>query len=434
MAHLERQAVLVRPIQREFDIGPHPGPQPRERRAPVVLGVVQRHQQLGEKIVGDRLQDRLLVGKNADTARSATRPPWPRCGASSLAQSLPEETAAWRRSISRHGGRRPGPGVCGCGQAAYYQGRSLGYLCSPMRQKSTLNRTFWLRGAVLLVTVAPAWAAPEEPCFEALAATRNYTLGAPRHAVPAPDGKSVFYLRSGPRDTRLGLYQYLLETRFARALAMPEAAPENLSTEEKARRERARMTLTGITDFALSQDGERILVSQADQLGFMDMPDGDLKKVPGAGWIAPRLSPDGSAVAAGARQRSARRRTGLRRRHQAHDRRHRCGHTRPRRVRRRRGTGPPRRQLVEPGRHPPGLRGSRQHQRRKTFHRRSGAPRGAADRIPLSARRHRERRRAARHHRAHWRQNHVDRLGSRDLSVTWRGWSGRKAGNCRCWC
>ncbi len=167
-----------------------------------------------------------------------------------------------------------------------------------MRQKSTLNRTFWLRGAVLLVTVAPAWAAPEEPCFEALAATRNYTLGAPRHAVPAPDGKSVFYLRSGPRDTRLGLYQYLLETRFARALAMPEAAPENLSTEEKARRERARMTLTGITDFALSQDGERILVSQADQLGFMDMPDGDLKKVPGAGWIAPRLSPDGSAVAA----------------------------------------------------------------------------------------------------------------------------------------
>jgi dipeptidyl-peptidase-4 len=166
-----------------------------------------------------------------------------------------------------------------------------------MRKKSTLNRAPWFLGLILLAGSAPAYAA-EEPCFEALAATRSNTLGAPRAAVPAPDGKSVFYLRSGPRDTRLGLYQYDLATHAERVLAAPSAAPEKLSTEEKARRERARMTLTGITAFALSRDGKRILVSQADRLSMIDMPGGTTRPVPGSGWIAPRLSPDGGFVAA----------------------------------------------------------------------------------------------------------------------------------------
>jgi len=149
---------------------------------------------------------------------------------------------------------------------------------------------------ILLAGLAPAHA--EKPCFQALAATRDYSLGAPRAAVPAPDGKSVYYLRSGPRDTRLGLYQFDLATRAEHALAAPSAAPEKLSTEEKARRERARMTLTGITAFALSQDGKRILVSQADRLSIIDMPAGATRPVPGTGWIAPLLSPDGSFVTA----------------------------------------------------------------------------------------------------------------------------------------
>jgi dipeptidyl-peptidase-4 len=166
------------------------------------------------------------------------------------------------------------------------------------REKSTPNRLSRFLGVLLLAGVAPCYAASEEPCFQTLAATRDFSLGAPRHTVPAPDGKSVYYLRSGPRDTTLGLYQYVLDRHQERALARPSAAPEHLSTEEKARRERARMTLTGITDFALSDDGKRILVSQADQLSILDMPGIDARKVPGSGWIAPRLSPDGSAIVA----------------------------------------------------------------------------------------------------------------------------------------
>ncbi len=137
-----------------------------------------------------------------------------------------------------------------------------------------------------------------ETCFETLAATRNFTLGQPQHALPTPDGRSVLFLRSGPRDTKLGLFAYDVASHAERPLAQPASAPEHLSTEEKARRERMRMTLTGITDFAISDDGARVLVSQADDLATVALPSGETKPVPGAGWIGPHLSPDGSAVAA----------------------------------------------------------------------------------------------------------------------------------------
>jgi dipeptidyl-peptidase 4 len=136
-----------------------------------------------------------------------------------------------------------------------------------------------------------------ETCFQALAATRNYSLGQANHATPMPDGRAVLFLRSGPRDTKLGLFAYDLTTKSERPLAQPDAA-EHLSVEEKARRERARMTLTGITDYAISQDGQTILVSQADHLSTIAWPSGDTKPVAGSGWIAPRLSPDGASIAA----------------------------------------------------------------------------------------------------------------------------------------
>ena len=148
----------------------------------------------------------------------------------------------------------------------------------------------------LLLAACPAWAAPG--CFETLAQTRNFTLGAPRHVQPLPDGQHVLYLRSGPRDTRLRLYEYDVATRSERELAAPSQAPEQLSAEERARRERARMTLTGITDFAASESGARVLVTQADTLAMVALPDGKTTQIPGRGWIAPRLSPDGGFVAA----------------------------------------------------------------------------------------------------------------------------------------
>jgi dipeptidyl-peptidase-4 len=162
-----------------------------------------------------------------------------------------------------------------------------------MRPAASLIRP--VLAAILLTWSAGPAAAGD--CFETLAQTRNYTLGLPRHVMPMPDARHVLYLRSGPRDTLLRLFDYDLASRTERELAAPAAVPEHLSVEEKARRERARMTLTGITDFAVSDDGGTVLVSQADRLMRVSLPFGTVAPVPGSGWIAPRLSPDGKLVA-----------------------------------------------------------------------------------------------------------------------------------------
>ena len=151
--------------------------------------------------------------------------------------------------------------------------------------------------SLALSTSALGSAAGAETCFQTLAATRNFSLGQPVRAMPTPDGRRVLFLRSGPRDTKLGLYALDLATHAVQPLAQPEAS-EHLSVEERARRERARMTLTGITDYASSDDGTRVLVSQADHLSTVAMPGGAVTQVPGAGWIAPHLSPDGRYVTA----------------------------------------------------------------------------------------------------------------------------------------
>jgi dipeptidyl-peptidase-4 len=148
-----------------------------------------------------------------------------------------------------------------------------------------------------LVSVA-ACAQAAEGCFDQLARTRNYTLGLPIHVAPEPDGRHALFLRSGPRDTDLRFYEFDSATGAERELARPAAQPEALSTEEKARRERARMTLSGITDFALSDDGKAVLASEGDRLTLIKLPSGEASAVAGTGWIAPRLSPDGRFAAA----------------------------------------------------------------------------------------------------------------------------------------
>jgi dipeptidyl-peptidase-4 len=57
------------------------------------------------------------------------------------------------------------------------------------------------------------------------------------------------------------------------------------------------MTLTGISDISLSADGHLILATQGDRLIKIALPAGTTTEVPGQGFIAPRLSPDGRTVA-----------------------------------------------------------------------------------------------------------------------------------------
>ena len=161
-----------------------------------------------------------------------------------------------------------------------------------------MQRRFLPVLALPLAALAPASAFGADACEDAAAVTRNFTLGAPRDAVPTPDGRSVLFLQSGPRDTALALTRFDLATGRQTVLAAPATGVDPLSVAEKARRERARMTLSGITDFSVAPDGHEVLVSEADRLAIVSVPDGGSRAVPGRGWIAPRLSPDGHFVAA----------------------------------------------------------------------------------------------------------------------------------------
>lgn len=134
-------------------------------------------------------------------------------------------------------------------------------------------------------------------CALDLAKTRNGTLGLPSHSEVMPDGHSVLFLRSGPTDTRLHLFRYDLPDHSLHELAAPAAGPENLSVAEKARRERARQSMSGITDYQMSEDGGTILATQGGQLERIAADDGRVIPVDGS-WIAPRLSPDGQTLAA----------------------------------------------------------------------------------------------------------------------------------------
>jgi dipeptidyl-peptidase-4 len=148
----------------------------------------------------------------------------------------------------------------------------------------------------------PAAEDPNLAYFRDLAETRNYTLGRPVAPKLTPDGKHALFLRSAPRDPTLKLYELDLATGRERELLTPAQllgdSAENLSAEEKARRERARQSLKGFTSFQLSQDATRLLVTLSGKLYLVHRASLRVTELPGRGWLDPRFSPDGRSIAA----------------------------------------------------------------------------------------------------------------------------------------
>jgi dipeptidyl-peptidase-4 len=135
------------------------------------------------------------------------------------------------------------------------------------------------------------------------AETRGFMLGRPTQPKLTPDGKAVLFLRSGPRSPTLRLYEFDTATGKTRELLTPETvlkgAQEDLSPEEKARRERQRVSAGGFTTFHLSADGGSVLVSLSGKLYVVSRHGGavgELKTSPGT-LLDPQFSPDGKAVA-----------------------------------------------------------------------------------------------------------------------------------------
>ncbi len=143
-----------------------------------------------------------------------------------------------------------------------------------------------------------------DPKFlEDYAATRRFSAGYPNSIKIVPDGSAVLFLRSGPRDNIQNLYEFDTKTGEERVVLTAEqilnGAEEKLSAEEKARRERMRLSARGIAGYQLSEDGARILVPLSGRLFVIDRANRDVKELSSdKGYpIDPRFSPDGKSVA-----------------------------------------------------------------------------------------------------------------------------------------
>ncbi len=145
---------------------------------------------------------------------------------------------------------------------------------------------------------------PPDPRFLAdYTATLRYSLGAPTRVTVSPDGSRAYFLRSGPRSFVRDLYVLEASGAAARVLVTADSilrgAEEQLSAEERARRERQRQTGRGITAYELSPDGTKLLVPLSGKLYIVDARSGAATELATQQRGAPvdaRWSPDGRAI------------------------------------------------------------------------------------------------------------------------------------------
>ncbi|MDW4908874.1 prolyl oligopeptidase family serine peptidase [Streptomyces sp. ADMS] len=135
------------------------------------------------------------------------------------------------------------------------------------------------------------------------ARTQRFSLGAPRAFTVAPSGSRVAYLRSSSGTDRANMLWVLdLPDGGERVAADPFAllggADEELSGEERARRERSREGSAGIVGYATDAAVELAAFALSGRLFVAELQAGTVREIATLGpVIDPRPSPDGRLVA-----------------------------------------------------------------------------------------------------------------------------------------
>ncbi|MGH8868004.1 MAG: prolyl oligopeptidase family serine peptidase [Actinomycetes bacterium] len=136
------------------------------------------------------------------------------------------------------------------------------------------------------------------------ARTRHFTLGVPRAATVAPDGSRVAFLRApAGDDPATGLWVLDLPSGGERLVADPAAllsgAGEELSPEERARRERSREGAAGVVGYATDRDVTLAAFALSGRLWVADLAgDGSPRACSTATPVVdPRPDPTGTHVA-----------------------------------------------------------------------------------------------------------------------------------------
>ncbi|AOS95727.1 Prolyl tripeptidyl peptidase precursor [Microbulbifer aggregans] len=105
----------------------------------------------------------------------------------------------------------------------------------------------------------------------------------PRALEYSPDGRRVTFLKGREEDyDRYDLWEYNIadgETRMLVDSDRLHKGEENLSDEEKARRERQRIYGTGIMEYTWSESGDSLLFPLAGDVYFYDLPKGEARRL-----------------------------------------------------------------------------------------------------------------------------------------------------------
>lgn len=134
------------------------------------------------------------------------------------------------------------------------------------------------------------------------ARTQNFRLGAPRSFTIAPDGSRVVFVRShSSTDTANNLYVYDVQAKEERVLVDPKtlaAGAEQLTQEERARRERMRETTSGVTAYSTDSAVTKAAFAHSGELFVTDLITGHTTNISMNGSVIdPRMSPDGQKIA-----------------------------------------------------------------------------------------------------------------------------------------
>ena len=171
--------------------------------------------------------------------------------------------------------------------------------------KTTLALILTLSSAAFAHAADPTPSKSVDTSFlKKFAETRRFMLGRPQNPKIAPDGKTVLFLRAEVDKPTLKLFEFDVATARAKEILSPESllkgSAENLTPEEKARRERMRLSAGGFADFHFDKDGTNILLPLSGKLFVYERATGkvtQLKTGEGGSVVDPKWSPDGKKVA-----------------------------------------------------------------------------------------------------------------------------------------
>jgi len=132
------------------------------------------------------------------------------------------------------------------------------------------------------------------------ARTRRFTLGEPRDFTVCAEGRRLFFLRAvSGGDPRTGLWVVELPDGAERMIVDPTSwGDEELSEEERARRERVRERALGVVAYSASDAGDVVAFGADSHLHVVDVSTGSRRVLAEAGDVFdPRLDPTGRRVA-----------------------------------------------------------------------------------------------------------------------------------------